>query len=174
MPRCIHVSTGMPHGVSTIASFGSSCQILTATLKKVALGLGKGCFFFSQLHILHPCVHKLTLCFILVGLGLEHLLVAVPINQAKVNGADWKPLHHDTAAFSQRRVGKQNITVGVSLGGTGNTCGIDAPYSSVQGGCKWQLPCVALRLQECCFFICGGMNCTQEKPVLLLYPNPEV
>lgn len=136
MPRCIHVSTGMPHGVSTIASFGSSCQILTATLKKVALGLGKGCFFFSQLHILHPCVHKLTLCFILVGLGLEHLLVAVPINQAKVNGADWKPLHHDTAAFSQRRVGKQNITVGVSLGGTGNTCGIDAPYSSVQGGCK--------------------------------------
>jgi len=34
-----------------------------------------------------------------------------------VNGADWKPLHHDTAAFSQRRVGKQNITVGVSLGG---------------------------------------------------------
>ncbi|CAJ1436697.1 unnamed protein product [Effrenium voratum] len=34
-----------------------------------------------------------------------------------VNGADWKPLHHDTAAFSQRRLGKQNITVGVSLGG---------------------------------------------------------
>ena len=28
-----------------------------------------------------------------------------------VNGADWKPLHHDTAAFSQRRLGKQNITV---------------------------------------------------------------
>jgi len=34
-----------------------------------------------------------------------------------VDGADWKPLHHDTAAFSQRRSGKQNITVGVSLGG---------------------------------------------------------
>eukprot|EP00928_Gymnodinium_smaydae_P043665 TRINITY_DN29215_c0_g1_i1.p1 TRINITY_DN29215_c0_g1~~TRINITY_DN29215_c0_g1_i1.p1 ORF type:complete len:496 (+),score=79.91 TRINITY_DN29215_c0_g1_i1:58-1545(+) len=34
-----------------------------------------------------------------------------------VDGADWKPLHHDTAAFSQRRVGKQNITVAVSLGG---------------------------------------------------------
>ena len=44
---------------------------------------------------------------------------------AKVNGADWKPLHHDTAAFSQRRVGKQNITVGVSLGGTGNKFGIE-------------------------------------------------
>ncbi|CAE8612106.1 unnamed protein product [Polarella glacialis] len=33
-----------------------------------------------------------------------------------VNGADWKPLHHDTAAFSKRRGGIQNITVGVSLG----------------------------------------------------------
>lgn len=31
-------------------------------------------------------------------------------------GADWKPLHHDTAAFSKRREGKQNITVGLSLG----------------------------------------------------------
>eukprot|EP00929_Paragymnodinium_shiwhaense_P098525 TRINITY_DN59_c0_g2_i1.p1 TRINITY_DN59_c0_g2~~TRINITY_DN59_c0_g2_i1.p1 ORF type:complete len:443 (+),score=85.94 TRINITY_DN59_c0_g2_i1:44-1330(+) len=32
------------------------------------------------------------------------------------NGSDWKPLHHDTAQFSQRRAGKQNITVAVSLG----------------------------------------------------------
>lgn len=36
---------------------------------------------------------------------------------SEASGADWKPLHHDTAAFSQRRLGKQNITVGVSLGG---------------------------------------------------------
>lgn len=33
-----------------------------------------------------------------------------------VDGVDWKPFHHDTAAFSKRRTGKQNITVGVSIG----------------------------------------------------------
>lgn len=33
------------------------------------------------------------------------------------DGADWKPLHHDTAAFSRKRAGKQNATIAVSLGG---------------------------------------------------------
>ncbi|CAK9029189.1 unnamed protein product [Durusdinium trenchii] len=52
---------------------------------------------------------------------IAYFRISAPSMYSRFNwyasGADWKPLHHDTAAFSQRRLGKQNITVGVSLGG---------------------------------------------------------
>ncbi|CAE7430411.1 unnamed protein product [Symbiodinium natans] len=34
------------------------------------------------------------------------------------DGSDWKPFHHDSAAFNPRMAEKQNCTVGVSLGST--------------------------------------------------------
>ena len=34
------------------------------------------------------------------------------------NSADWKPFHHDSAAFNPQRARNQNITVGVSFGQT--------------------------------------------------------
>lgn len=33
-----------------------------------------------------------------------------------VDGSDWKPFHHDSAAFNAQRAKKQNCTVGVSFG----------------------------------------------------------
>ena len=32
------------------------------------------------------------------------------------NCSDWKPFHHDSAAFNPQRARNQNITVGVSFG----------------------------------------------------------
>jgi len=34
------------------------------------------------------------------------------------NSSDWKPFHHDSAAFNPQRAKNQNITVGVSFGST--------------------------------------------------------
>lgn len=34
------------------------------------------------------------------------------------DSADWKPFHHDSAAFNKDRAQNQNITVGVSFGAT--------------------------------------------------------
>ena len=34
------------------------------------------------------------------------------------NSSDWKPFHHDSAAFNPQRARNQNITVGVSFGST--------------------------------------------------------
>ena len=34
------------------------------------------------------------------------------------DSSDWKPFHHDSAAFNPMRARNQNITVGVSFGST--------------------------------------------------------
>lgn len=34
------------------------------------------------------------------------------------DSSDWKPFHHDSAAFNAERAKNQNITIGVSFGST--------------------------------------------------------
>ena len=49
------------------------------------------------------------------------------------NPSDWKPFHHDSAAFNAQRARNQNCTVGVSFGdarGTG-LCGCDGPFQAL-------------------------------------------
>lgn len=43
---------------------------------------------------------------------------------------DWKPMHHDSAAFNARRAKTQNCTIGVSFGSTRELAFVDAKDSS--------------------------------------------
>eukprot|EP01035_Chromulina_nebulosa_P024304 gene24304-31617_t len=55
-----------------------------------------------------------------------------------VDSTDWKPFHHDSAAYNKQRAKNQNITIGVSFGATrelsflhaGNNTKIDFPQSN--------------------------------------------
>jgi len=38
------------------------------------------------------------------------------------DGKDWKPFHHDSAAFNPQRARNQNITVGISFGSEREVC----------------------------------------------------
>ena len=42
------------------------------------------------------------------------------------NPSDWKPFHHDSAAFNPQRARNQNVTVGVSFGDTRELAFVDA------------------------------------------------
>lgn len=48
------------------------------------------------------------------------------------DSSDWKPFHHDSAAFNPKRAKSQNITVGVSFGATRELAFIRASDSAVQ------------------------------------------
>ena len=49
--------------------------------------------------------------------GIERKSVGTRFNWY-VDSSDWKPFHHDSAAFNAQRARNQNITVGVSFGAT--------------------------------------------------------
>ena len=49
--------------------------------------------------------------------GIENKSVGTRFNWYP-SDADWKPFHHDSAAFNPERAKNQNITVGISLGST--------------------------------------------------------
>lgn len=74
-----------------------------------------GCHLISKSPEKSPTYRK-VLQTIMTYFGVVESTAYVRFNWY-VDGADWKPLHHDTAAFSKRRAGKQNITIAVSLGG---------------------------------------------------------
>jgi len=49
--------------------------------------------------------------------GIEQKSVGTRFNWYR-DSSDWKPFHHDSAAFNPQRAKNQNITVGVSFGAT--------------------------------------------------------
>ena len=49
--------------------------------------------------------------------GIENKSVGTRFNWYK-DSSDWKPFHHDSAAFNAKRAASQNITVGISFGAT--------------------------------------------------------
>jgi hypothetical protein len=49
--------------------------------------------------------------------GIEQKSVGTRFNWYR-DSSDWKPFHHDSAAFNAQRARNQNITVGVSFGAT--------------------------------------------------------
>jgi len=49
--------------------------------------------------------------------GIEHKSVGTRFNWYR-DASDWKPFHHDSAAFNPQRARNQNVTVGVSFGAT--------------------------------------------------------
>jgi hypothetical protein len=55
------------------------------------------------------------------------------------NSTDWKPFHHDSAAYNHQRAQNQNITVGVSFGSTR-----ELAFLNVKNGTKIYFPQVEL------------------------------
>ena len=49
--------------------------------------------------------------------GIYNKSVGTRLNWYR-DSSDWKPFHHDSAAFNPQRARNQNITVGVSFGST--------------------------------------------------------
>ena len=55
-----------------------------------------------------------------------------PLLNISIRSSDWKPFHHDSAAFNPQRARNQNITVGVSFGATRELAFIRATPSAQQ------------------------------------------
>ena len=84
------------------------------------------------------------------------------------DSSDWKPFHHDSAAYNEQRAQNQNITVGVSFGSTR-----ELAFLNVKNGTKLYFPQVSstiksvlsiiiiiiksyyiiFRQMECCFLL---------------------
>lgn len=60
------------------------------------------------------------------------------------NSSDWKPFHHDSAAYNHQRARNQNITVGVSFGSTR-----ELAFLNVKNGSKIYFPQVQILFPLC-------------------------
>lgn len=73
------------------------------------------------------------------------------------NSADWKPFHHDSAAFNPDRAKTQNITVGLSLGATRELAFLRATEGQdSKSACRVKRTTVPSRLDGMLIFI-GSM-----------------
>lgn len=76
----------------------------------------EGCHTISKNPDLSPTYQKI-ITRICEYFGIEQKNIGTRFNWYR-DEKDWKAFHHDSAAFNVDRAKKQNITVGISLGGT--------------------------------------------------------